>query len=83
MNEPLNDLEQKLMRAADEPTSRPEFYKALMVSDVFIIGSSDSEGEGVSTIPAGAKLSIVNWEKNDGTPFIPFFTSLDALQRAL
>ena len=83
MNEPLNDLEQKLMRAADEPTSRPEFYKALMVSDVFIIGSSDSEGEGVSTIPAGAKLSIVNWEKNDGTPFIPFFTSLEALQRAL
>jgi len=54
-----------------------------MTSDVFVIGFTDSEGEGTGTIPAGAKLSIVNWEKNDGTKIIPFFTSLEALQRAL
>ena len=83
MSEPSNDLERKLMLAADDPASRPEFYEALMGSEVFVIGFTDSEGEGVATIPAGAKLSIVNWEKNDGTPIIPFFTSLEALQRAL
>jgi hypothetical protein len=83
MSELSNDLEEKLMRAADDPASRPEFYKALMASDVFVIGFTDGEGEGVTTIPAGAKLSIVNWEKSDGTPIIPFFTSLEALQRAL
>ena len=83
MIEPTNDLERKLMLAADNPASRPEFYKALMEADVFVIGSTDSEGQGGATIPAGAKLSIVNWEKNDGTPVIPFFTSLEALQRAL
>ena len=83
VHEPSNDLERKLMLAADNPASRPEFYKALMASEVFVIGFTDSESEGVKTIPAGAKLSIVNWEKNDGTPIIPFFTSLEALQRAL
>jgi hypothetical protein len=83
VNEPSNDLERKLKHAADDPASRPAFYKALMEADVFVIGFTDSGGEGVSTIPAGAKLSIVNWEKNDGTPITPFFTSLESLQRAL
>lgn len=83
VHEPLNDLERKLMLAADNPANRPEFYKALMASEVFVIGFTDPESEGAKTIPAGAKLSIVNWEKNDGTPIIPFFTSLEALQRAV
>lgn len=81
--EPANELERKLMLAADDPASRPEFYKALMAAEVFVIGFTDPPHEGATTIPAGAKLSIVNWEKNDGTPTIPFFTSLEALQRAL
>lgn len=83
MDEPLNDLERALILAADNPASRPDFYKALMASDVYVIGFTDDDGEGMKAIPAGAKLSIVNWEKNDGTPVTPFFTSLEALQRAL
>lgn len=83
MIEPVNELERKLILAADNPASRPEFYEALMASNVYVIGFTDSEGEGSGIIPAGAKLSIVNWEKNDGTPITPFFTSLEALQRAL
>ncbi|MGC3962353.1 MAG: enhanced serine sensitivity protein SseB C-terminal domain-containing protein [Rhodocyclaceae bacterium] len=83
MSEPTNDLERKLMLAADDPASRPEFYEALLGAEVFVIGFTDTEGEGVATIPAGAKVSIVNWEKNDGTPIVPFFTSLETLQKAL
>lgn len=83
MSESPNALERKLMLATDDPASRPEFYKALMTSDVFVIGFTDAEGEGAKTIPAGAKLSIMNWKKNDGTPIIPFFTSLEALRRVL
>lgn len=83
MSEPINDLERKLMLAADDPASRPEFYEALLGAEVFVIGFTDTEGEGIATIPAGAKVSIVNWEKNDGTPIVPFFTSLEALQKAL
>lgn len=83
MFEPSNDLERALMLATNDPASRSDFYKALMVSDVYVIGFTDTDGEGTTTIPAGEKLSIVNWEKNDGTPVIPFFTSLEALQLAL
>jgi hypothetical protein len=81
--EPVNDLEQKLMHAANDPASRPDFYKALMDSKIFVIGFTDVGGEGVTTLPTGAKVSIESWEKNDGTKITPFFTSLDALKRAL
>ena len=83
MHDPSNDLERKLMLAAGNPASRPDFYKALMASEVLVIGFTDSEGKGPITVPAGSKLSIMNWKKNDGTPIIPFFTSLEALQRSL
>lgn len=83
MTEPENELERKLASAADDPASRPEFYKALLAAEIFVIGFTDAPGDGRSTIPAGEKISISNWQKDDGTPIIPFFTSLEALQRAL
>lgn len=82
--EAQNVLEAALAKAANDPATRPEFYRTLVESQVFIIGHSDSpEIEGECSVPAGAKLSIVNWEKTDGTSLIPFFGSLEALQRAL
>lgn len=78
-----NELETALRRAADDPAFRPEFYKLLVESQVFILGDSDSLGEGEPTMPAGSKLGIVNWQRQDGSPVIPFFTSLPALQRAI
>lgn len=78
-----NALEEALARAADEPASRPDFYRVLLDSDIFAIGHTDAPGDGHGTIPAGAKLSLVSFEKSDGTPFIPFFTSLEALQGVL
>lgn len=78
-----NELEVALRRAADEPAARPEFYKLLVESKIFILGQSDSAGDGDSMIPAGSKLAIVNWHRQDGSPVIPFFTSLPALQRAI
>src|SRR3546814_4126931 len=55
----------------------------LLASEVFVLGHTESKGEGRVTVPSGEKLSIVNWEKADGTPVIPFFASLEALRRAL
>jgi hypothetical protein len=78
-----NKLERALARAATDPVSRPDFYRVLLESEIFVIGHSDAPGEGRAEIPAGAKLSIVTWEKNDGTPVTPFFSSLDALRRSL
>ncbi|MCC4609202.1 enhanced serine sensitivity protein SseB C-terminal domain-containing protein [Xanthomonas campestris pv. zinniae] len=83
MDVPKNPLEEALARAADEPASRPDFYRALLDSEIFVIGYTDAPGDGQGTIPAGAKLSLVNFEKSDGAPFIPFFTSLEALRSVL
>jgi SseB protein C-terminal domain/SseB protein N-terminal domain len=83
MEDSQNPLEIALARAANEPASRPEFYRLLLESEIYVIGYTDDPGQGRTTIPAGAKLSITHWEKRDGTLFIPFFTSIDALRRAL
>ena len=86
--EAQNALEATLAKAAEDPASRPAFYRMLLDSKVFVIGNSDlpaSEGGVVDsvTVPSGAMLSIVNWQKADGTPVVPFFASLASLQRAL
>jgi len=80
---PNNSLEIALARAASDPASRPEFYQLLLESEVFVIGHTDTGKEGRIEIPAGAKLSIVNWQKHDGSSFIPFFSSIESLQSAL
>jgi hypothetical protein len=82
-HEQENHLEVALRLAADEPAQRPEFYKLLLESQVFILGHSDGLGNGARTLDAGEKISIQNWVRNDGSPVIPFFTSLMALQRAI
>lgn len=76
---PDNPLETALYQAATEPAARPDFYRCLMASDVFIIGRTDHPGDGSKTLEAGATLSIAHMQKPDGTPFIPFFSSLEAL----
>jgi hypothetical protein len=78
-----NALEQALRLAAKEPAHRPEFYRALLESTVFVIGSSDSPPEGHKTLDTGAKVQLQNWQKADGTLVIPFFSSLAMLQRAI
>lgn len=81
-----NLLENALIRAAREPAQRPAFYQLLMNAEVYVIGHTDQPEHsqaGQHTIPAGAKVSLANWEKADGTPVIPFFTHLEALQRAI
>ncbi len=78
-----NDLEFALQRAADEPAARPEFYKLLVESTIYILGDTDYADEGGFVIPTGAKFEIMNWQRQDGSKVIPFFTSVSALQKAI
>lgn len=81
---PRNPLEVALAKAAEDPASRPEFYRLLLDSTIYVIGFTDSpEIAGRVTLETEEKLSIVNWETPDGKPIIPFFASLEALQRSL
>lgn len=79
----MERLESALATAAVDPAARPEFYRMLIESEIFVLGSSNIPGSGDQTLPPGATLSLAQWTKADGTPVIPFFASLEALQRAL
>jgi hypothetical protein len=77
-------LETALRSAADHPAERPEFYKVLLESSLYILGTSDTEAaNGMTSLNAGEHISIRKWEKPDGTPVIPVFSSLAALQKAI
>lgn len=82
-DEAENPLEAALRRAAEEPGHRPEFYRLLLESSVFILGHSNSTSTGTRTLEAGETVSIQNWVREDGSPVIPFFTSLTALHRSI
>lgn len=79
-----NKLETLLRLAADEPAHRPEFYNVLMASEVFILGNTgQSSTGGAVNLEAGDHIEIKHWQKQDGAQIIPFFTSLELLQKAL
>lgn len=81
-NEKECPLEAALRRAAEEPGHRPEFYRLLLESSVLILGHSNTSN-GTQTLEAGETISIQNWVRDDGSPAIPFFTSLTALHRSI
>ncbi|RQO34848.1 enhanced serine sensitivity protein SseB [Herminiimonas sp. KBW02] len=83
MSEVQNALEIAFMQAVREPASRPGFYKLLLESDIYIIGKTDAEGQGETVLQPDVQLSIFNWKRQDGTPVIPFFSSLPMLQKTL
>ncbi|AWB58280.1 enhanced serine sensitivity protein SseB [Colwellia sp. Arc7-D] len=80
-----NKLEALLRLAADEPAHRPEFCSVLLQSTIFVLGDTGEQPTELDEIDllAGSKINIQNWEKQDGDPVIPFFSSLDVLSKAL
>lgn len=67
-----NPLETSLRLAADEPAHRPEFFKTLLNSPVYILGTTGT-ADGLVNLEAGSNVSIAHWQKADGTSVIPFF----------
>ncbi len=78
-----NVLEIGLELAAAEPAHRPEFFRLLLESTIFILGSSEQMDEGSVTLKANTQVQIKNRVKPDGSSVIPFFSSLRALQLAI
>jgi hypothetical protein len=78
-----NALELALMLAASEPAHRPEFFRLLLESTVFVLGSSGQLDEGSVTLKAKTQVQIQNWVRPDGSSVIPFFSSLRALRLAI
>jgi hypothetical protein len=77
-----NALEKSLRLAADEPAHRPDFFKALLNSTIYVLGAAGTD-EGQVNLEAGSNISIAHWQKPDGSAVIPFFSSLQTLQRSI
>ena len=76
---PENKLESLLIEAAQNPVRRLEFYKQLLESDVYVLGSIDQdEKEGIFTAEKGRKLHIQQIMVEDKV-MIPIFSSLKRL----
>lgn len=69
-----NALERMLRIATTEPGRRPEFYRLLLESDVYVLTTQRPPGQNI--VPADSDLAIVEFECEDGTWVVPFFSSL-------
>ncbi len=78
-------LEQLLEKAFDDPALRPQFLALLLNSDIYFLGSSSNDVDihVEHTLSEGSQIQIKSWNKADGTEILPFFTSLEKLQKAI
>lgn len=81
---PENLFEESLVKAASDPSHRPQFYKDLSSAELFIIqhGVKPSESQQNLTIQEGMTIQIQNMEHN-GKLYIPVFSSLTRLQQMI
>lgn len=80
---PENALEQRLVAATHDPAARPDFYRELVRSDIFVINARpDPAPAGRRIVEEGATLALMPVEVN-GRSFLPIFSSLQRLQSAV
>lgn len=72
--EPVNLLEVSLKKAADDPASRPLFFRELLESKVLIIPAGEKPRVVNGVVPRDTKISIASI-KFGGRQCVPFFTS--------
>jgi hypothetical protein len=81
--DPQNKLERSLIQASSDPAHRPQFYKDLVESDLFIIQEgAPPETSGRTILKESQTIQVrhVDW---NGKPCIPVFTSLPRLRATL
>jgi hypothetical protein len=71
---PANDLEETLVRAATEPSARPEFYRRLLAAELYILTEESRPTDGQTSKPAAADAAFITWESPNG-PYVPLFSS--------
>ena len=76
---PENDIERALMRASSEPAYRPDFARALMDAEIFVVlvpegGPIVPGPHGEATIPEGTRLTLAHATRGV-EDVLPFFTA--------
>ena len=81
---PANDLEETLVRAATDPSARPEFYRRLLAAELYVLTEEARVADGQTSKPAAADAAFITWESPTG-PYVPLFSSrarVDEIGRA-
>ncbi len=76
---PTNRLEELLVLAATEPAARPDFYRELLASTVYVITPDKPATESVTVLAAGTTFKLVSWQGESG-PIVPIFSSRERLE---
>lgn len=76
---PANRLEQLLVLAATEPSARPDFYRELLGSTLYVVTPDQPATESVITLAKETRLKLVNWQGKGG-PIVPIFSSRERLE---
>jgi len=72
--EPANDLEQTLVRAATDPAARPDFYRRLLVAEIYVLAEDVQLADGQTSKAAAGDAAFITWESPSG-PYVPLFSS--------
>ena len=76
-------LEAALRISARDAGHRAEFYRLLLTSQVYVLSRIDLLEGAERTVPDTERMPIQHWRKDDGSPFVPFFSSMRTLQHAI
>ncbi|EQA43966.1 protein SseB [Leptospira broomii serovar Hurstbridge str. 5399] len=79
LSHPENPLELALSKAATEPAYRPEFYRLLLESQLFVLGESDIEPDANGVLQSEASIQLINITF-ENEYYIPIFSSLRRLE---
>jgi hypothetical protein len=74
--EPENPLEKALVRASREPDARPEFYRLLMASDLYVGGRVEGAPSDEPVRPARGNQIHLAIVERDGRHLHPIFTTV-------
>lgn len=75
-------LEELLEVASVEPHQRPKFLEDLLKSHIYCIGKTEGHKEQ-NILYVGSHVELMHFQDEDGTSYIPFFTSLEKLQKTI
>lgn len=78
-----NEIERLMRESFEDPGKADSFYAMLLSSELFVLTAPGAVSEGTRVLEEGTEIDLLNYELDDGTPFIPVFTSLPELQRAI
>jgi hypothetical protein len=78
---PENELEQALVKAAQDRMAAPSFYRLLLESNLLVLGSAEGREDASEqfSVAPGGRLNLVTGQKNGGQ-FLPVFSSLTRMQ---